>query len=70
MPEYHSLTLTFSSPNCNMPCYACITLKNEFNNPLIDNSTIQLRTPIIMQNALKNNEITQYSLQNIDNIFW
>jgi len=42
MPEHHSLTLTFSSPNCNMPCYACTTLKNEFNNPSIEFNYIHL----------------------------
>jgi hypothetical protein len=70
MPEHHSLTLTYSSPNCNMPCYACITLKDEFNNPLIDHSTIQLRIPAMMQNVLKNGDATKYSLHNMKNVFW
>ncbi|EXX55613.1 hypothetical protein RirG_223860 [Rhizophagus irregularis DAOM 197198w] len=70
MPEHHSLTLTYSSPNCNMPCYTCITLRDEFNNPLIDHSTIQLRTPIMMQNVLNNGDATKYSLHNMKNIFW
>ncbi|CAB4413656.1 unnamed protein product [Rhizophagus irregularis] len=70
MPEHHSLTLTYSSPNCNMPCYTCIILRDEFNNPLIDHSTIQLRTPIIMQNVLNNGDATKYSLHNMKNIFW
>ncbi|PKY60677.1 hypothetical protein RhiirA4_431298 [Rhizophagus irregularis] len=70
MPEHHSLTLTYSSLNCNMPCYTCITLRDEFNNPLIDHSTIQLRTPIMMQNVLNNGDATKYSLHNMKNIFW
>jgi hypothetical protein len=69
MPEHHSFTLTYSSPNCNMPCYACITLKDEFNNPLIDHSTIQLHTPAMMQNVLKNGDTTKYSLHNMKNVF-
>ncbi|RGB25020.1 hypothetical protein C1646_772326 [Rhizophagus diaphanus] len=70
MPEHHSLTLIFSSPNCNMPCYACITLKDEFNNPLIDQSTIQLCTPTMMQDVLRNDNAAEYSLHNMENVFW
>ena len=70
LPEHHIITLTFNSANCKMPCYSCITPKNDFNNPLMDQSMIQLRTPKTMQNVLRNDTNTEYSLHNIENIFW
>jgi len=40
LPEHHAITLTYNSFNCKMPCHICTTSKDEFNNPLIDHSTI------------------------------
>jgi len=70
LPEQHAITLTYSSANCNMPYHACTTPKNEFNNPLIDHSEIQLRTPTMMQYVLQEGLAAEYSLQNIENPFW
>ena len=49
LPEHHTITLTYNSANCKMPYHICITPKDEFNNPLIDHSTIQIRTPEAMR---------------------
>lgn len=70
IPEHHSITLTFNSANCKMPCYSCITPKNKFNDPLMNLSMIQLRTPKMMQNILTNGIAAEYSLHNMENIFW
>ena len=70
LPEHHAMTLTFSSPNCKIPCHICITPKDSFNDPLIDHSTIQLRTPEMMQYVLQNRIYEEYSLHNIENPFW
>ena len=70
MPEHHSLTLTYSSSNCNMPCYVCTTLKDEFNNLLIHHSTIQLRTPKMMKQVLTNGDAIEYSIHDMENVFW
>lgn len=70
LPEHHSITLTYNSANCKMPCHICLTLKEEFNNPLIDYSTIQIRTPAMMQNVLEDEIFEEYSLHNIVNPFW
>lgn len=70
LPEHHALTLTFNSANCKMPCYSCITPKEEFNNPFIDHSTIQLRTPEMMQHVLQDGFAAEYSLHNTINPFW
>src|SRR4051794_4192272 len=70
MPEHHALTLTYSSSNCNMPCYACTTLRDEFNNPLIDHSMIQLHSPKMMKHVLINGDAIEYSLHDMENIFW
>jgi hypothetical protein len=70
LPEHHAITLTFNSPNCKMPCHACTTPKDSFNDPLIDQSMIQLRTPEFMQYVLQNGIPEEYSLHNIENPFW
>lgn len=70
LPEHHAITLTYNSANCKMPCHICITPKKEFNNPLIDHSTIQIRTPEMMRNVLANGTSKDYSLHNIENPFW
>ena len=64
------MTLTFNSPNCKMPCHICTTLKNSFNDPLTNDSTIQLCTPELMQYVLQNEMSEEYSLHNIYNPFW
>jgi len=70
IPEHHEMTLTFNSPNCKMPCHICTTPKDRFNDPLTNDSTIQLRTPELMQYVLQNKMSEEYSLHNIDNPFW
>jgi len=70
LPEQHSITLTYNSANCKMPCHICIVPKEEFNNPLINHSTIQIRTPEMMQNILEDRIFKDYSLYNIENPFW
>jgi hypothetical protein len=45
-------------------------LKNELNNPLINHSTIQLRTPNMMKSALTDGLSKDYSLYKIENPFW
>ena len=40
LSKHHFITLTYNLTNCKMPCHICITLKDEFNNTLLDHSTI------------------------------
>ena len=70
LPEHHAITLTYNSPNCKMPCHICIIPKNEFNNPTIDYSTIQICTSEAMQYVLENGMSEEYSLHKIENPFW
>ena len=70
LPEHHAITLTYNSPNCKMPCHICTIPKNELNNPLIDHSIIQLRTPNMMKSVLKDGLSKDYSLHKIENPFW
>ncbi len=73
LPEHYSLTLTYNSANCQMPCHICIsntTLKEKFNNPLMDHFTIQIRTPEMMKYAIENGISEEYSLHKIENPFW
>ena len=69
LPEHHAMILTFSSPNCKMPCHICTTPKDDFNDLSTDYSTIQLRTPELMQYVLQNGAYEDYSLYNIENPF-
>jgi hypothetical protein len=70
LPEHHAMTLTFSSPNCKMPCHICTTPKDSFNDLSVDHLTIQLRTPEMMHHVLQNELYEEYSLHNIENPFW
>jgi hypothetical protein len=70
LPEHHAITLTFNSANCKMPCYACTTPKDQFNDLSIDNSVVQLRTPKLMQYILQDGLANEYSLHDINNRFW
>ena len=70
LPEHHAITLTFNSANCKMPCHSCMTPKNQLNDLSVDHSTVQLRTPELMQHVLQNGLATNYSLHNIKNRFW
>jgi hypothetical protein len=70
LPEHHAITLTYNSVNCQMPCHICTTPKEEFNNMLIDHSTIQLRTPETMKHVLESGMAEKYSLHKIENPFW
>jgi hypothetical protein len=70
LPEHHAITLTYNSANCKMPCHMYMTSREEFNNPLIDNSTIQVRTPKMMNDVLENGIAEEYSLHKIKNPFW
>ena len=70
LPEHHAITLTYNSVNCKKPCHMCITSRDEFNNPLIDHSNIQIRTPEMMRNILDNGISKEYSLHEIVNPFW
>ena len=65
LPEHHAIILTYNSPNCKMPCHICITPKDEFNNPTIDHSTIQIHTPEAMQYILENGMSEEYSLHKL-----
>ncbi|CAB4437322.1 unnamed protein product [Rhizophagus irregularis] len=70
LPEHHAIMLTYNSFNCKMPCHMCMIPKNELNNPLINHSTIQLRTPNIMKGVLTDGLAKDYSIHKIENPFW
>ena len=48
----------------------CTIPKDEFNNLLIDHSTIQIRTSETMRYVLENGISEEYSLHKIENPFW
>lgn len=68
LPEHHTMTLTFNSPNCKMPCHMCTTPKDEFNNPLVKHC--EIRTPETMKHIMESGLSEEYSLHKIKNPFW
>ncbi|CAG8788346.1 24270_t:CDS:2 [Dentiscutata erythropus] len=56
--------------NCNMPCYFCLTPKEQFNNPLINSESIILHTPKTIKQVIKQNQAKEYSIQDMENPFW
>jgi len=70
LPEHSAMTLTYNSANCHMPCHLCLTPREEFNNPLIDHTSIVLRTHETMKQAIEQGRTKEYSLHDIENSFW
>jgi hypothetical protein len=70
LPENAAVTLTFNSANCKCPCHECLTEIDELNDTQLKNDQIILRTPENMKDAVEQGVTQQYSLHNMENIFW
>jgi Plavaka transposase len=70
LPENAATTLTFNSTNCSYPCHECLVKGDELNNVELLDDQITLRTPITMKAYVDQGVAKQYSLHNMENIFW
>jgi hypothetical protein len=70
LPENAAVTLTFNSVNCNYPCHTCLIEGDDLNNVELTNDQIILRTPDTMKDFVAQGVAQQYSLHNMENIFW
>ncbi len=70
LPENAALTLTYNSINCKYPCHQCLTPVGKLNDVGLNKDQITSRTPHTMKNAVARNLAKQYSLHNIENVFW
>jgi len=70
LPENAVVTLTFNSTNCNHPCHKCLVEGDELNNVELLDDQIVLRTPNTMKTFVEQGVAQQYSLHDMENIFW
>ena len=70
LPENAALTLTFNSVNCHHPCYKCLVEGDKLNNVKLTDDQIVLRTLDTMKAFVEQGVAQQYSLHDMENIFW
>jgi hypothetical protein len=70
LPENAALTLTYNSVNCKYPCRECLVEGDKLNNVELTDDVIILRTPEGMKNVVEQGIAQQYSLHDMENIFW
>lgn len=69
LPENATQTLIYSSVNCKYPCHKCLVPNKDLNNLKLNNQ-IELRTPITMKRIIESGLAQQYSMYDMNNIFW
>ena len=70
LPEHATQILIYSSVNCKYPCHKCLIPNKELNNLRLSNDQIKLRTPEEMKIIVERGLAQQYSMYNMNNIFW
>lgn len=70
LPENAAVTLTYNSINCNYPCHECLVKGDELSNVELTEDRIVLRTPDTMKAFIEQGVAQQYSLHDMENIFW
>lgn len=70
MLEANSITSTYKSANCKMPCSSCTVLIKDLNNMNLSEQDITLRTPELMASVIQNGKAKDYSIHNQKNVFW
>ena len=68
LPENAAVILTFNSINCNCPCHKCLVEGEKLNDVKL--TDIILRTPDNMKDIVERGLAQQYSLHDMENIFW
>ncbi|CAB4441159.1 unnamed protein product [Rhizophagus irregularis] len=69
LPENATQTLTYSV-NSKHPCHKCLISREDLNNLRLSNDEIELRTPTTMKNIVDQRLAHQYSIYDMNNIFW
>jgi len=70
LPENATQTLIYSSTQCKYPCHKCLIPNKELNNLRLSYDQIKLRTPKEMKDIVEHGLAQQYSMYDMDNIFW
>ena len=70
LSENAAVTLTFNSVNCNYPCHKCLVEGDNLNNVDLADDQIILRTPENMKDTVQRDIAQQYSLHEMENVFW
>jgi hypothetical protein len=70
LPENAALTLTYNSVNCSHPCHNCLVKGDKLNDVKLTDNQIILRTPENMKKFVEEGLAQQYSLHDMENVFW
>ena len=70
LPENAAMTLTFNSANCRHLCHEYLVGGDELNNVELSDDQIILRTPDTMKDFVEQGVAQQYSLHDMENVFW
>lgn len=70
LPENAAVTLTYNSINCKYPCHHCLVEFENLNNVSLTDDQIISRTPETMKDFIEQGLAQQYSLHDMENIFW
>ena len=62
MLEANTITCTYKSANCKMPCPTCIIPVKDLNNMNLSKENIVLRTPRLMNSIIQKGEAHEYSI--------
>jgi hypothetical protein len=68
--ENAAVTLTYNFVNCNCSCYICLVDGEKLSNMKLTDDQIILRTPESMSCFIVQGFAQEYSLRNMENIFW
>src|SRR5271170_2157938 len=68
--EEKEITATYKSSQCKMPCYNCMVLQDNLNNMDLELKDMLPRTLQNMQSVLKDCVGKDFSVYNIENMFW
>lgn len=70
MLEADEITATYKAARCKMPCHTCMVLRNDLNQMNLEPENMPLRTPENMQQIIKEGRSKDFSIHNIENVFW
>ncbi|CAG8494978.1 5086_t:CDS:2, partial [Funneliformis mosseae] len=70
LPENAVVTLTFNFVNCKHSYHKYLVEGDKLNNVELSDDQIILKTPDTMKDFVEQGVAQQYSLHNMENIFW
>jgi hypothetical protein len=70
MLEANDVTATYKTARCKMPCHNCMISRDDLNNMNVIPEDIASRTPENMQQVISEGRSKDFSVHNVENVFW